>query len=194
MDAVLAVYDAATGRRLARVFQGITRDPVMTFIAPADGQYIVEVGERTYRGGEDYAYLLEVSQRPHVDTIFPTMARDGEEREFQVYGFNLPGGEPISGTASAGYLQQLKLTFVPDFSAAIPFAAGLSRGTTASALTDGASIELPVPLSSANLVFIEKCSREITIETDANDSETAAQEVAVPATIAGQFYPREDVD
>ena len=194
LDASLAVYDAASGKRLGRSVQGMTRDPMMTFVPPADGDYLVEVWDSTFRGGEDYFYRLEVSERAQVEGVFPPVAKVGVESEFTVYGFNLPGGTATSSQRTLHRLQALKLRFTPEFSSPHPFATGLANGVVAGAMIDAASIELPVPLSGGAKVFIERTSHDVIVEQDGNNEKTQAQKVPAPGVVAGQFYPRRDVD
>ena len=40
-------------------------DPVLTFTAPADGTYAVEIRDNLYRGREDFVYALEVLEGEH---------------------------------------------------------------------------------------------------------------------------------
>ena len=193
-DAALVIYDAASGRRLGRSVQGTTRDPVMTFVAPDDGDYLIEVWDRTFRGGEDYFYRLEVSERAQVEAIFPPVARHGVEQEFSVYGFNLPAGRPITSVPHKEGLQALEVKFVPDFSTGHPFSAGLANGIVAGASLDAASLQLPIPLSGADKVFLERTEYEVAIDRGDNDDRASAQTIDAPGVVAGQFFPRRDVD
>ena len=52
MDAILSVYDANTSERLVHVRQGLSRDPIITFSPPAAGEYLIEVRDATYQGGD----------------------------------------------------------------------------------------------------------------------------------------------
>lgn len=193
MDPELAVYSAKTGKRLGRVAHSLTRDPAMTFLPPEDGEYVIEVWEKTYRGGEEYVYRLEVCDRPRVEAIHPVVAKPGEEADFKVYGFNLPGGTNVSGTAGLGNLQWLDVSFAPDFETDLAFVSGLPNGDPASARIDGASIELPTPLAGANNVFLAKARGQVLRERE-NESAETAQPVSLPCTVAGQFYPKRDTD
>ena len=193
MDASLAIY-ASSGKRLARVVQGQTRDPILTFTPPADDQYLVEVFDITYRGGDEYPYRLEISRRAHVDVIFPPVADLAQETIFTVYGFNLPAGQPTSTPARYGNLQSLAIRFTPQEQDEVELAAALQRGDIASAAIEGRAIRMPTLLSRANPVFVAKSEAPVVNEQAANDTPDTAQEVKLPCEIAGQFFPQRDVD
>ena len=191
-DGVLSVYSARSGRRLVHFRQGITRDPVLSFLPPEDGEYLIEVRDSTYRGGDEYSYVLELSQRPYVDAIHPAVAKPGVSQSFQLYGHNLPGGQPVSGTRSG--LQSLAVTFAPEFLDG-QFARALSLGSVAASRLRGGAVPLPTPLAGS--VFMGRTDEDVsgvTLETGENNLPSAAQEITLPADVAGQFYPRRDVD
>lgn len=60
LDGVLTVRDAA-GKKLARADDGQgSRDPVLEFDPPADGDYLAEVSDVNGAGGLEYVYMLRV--------------------------------------------------------------------------------------------------------------------------------------
>lgn len=190
MDATLAVY-TVDGRRLHKVRQSLTRDPVLTFEPPADGQYLIEVSDATFQGG--LSYRLEVSELPWVEAIFPPIAQANVESSFTLYGYNLPGGVPVSGFERDGHLQSVQLTFTPDFGTQAGW-----QGTwwhpdsVAVARIVGQHFELPDRLSVANPVFLAEANDSIVLESES--SQDVPQRVSAPVHIAGQFYPRRDRD
>ena len=193
MDAILSVYDANTSERLVHVRQGLSRDPIITFSPPAAGEYLIEVRDATYQGGDQYPYVLEVSQRPHVEAIYPPVARPNETASFTVYGHNLPGGTAVSGDATG--LQSLDIQFAPQFNA-LPFSAALGIGDAAAARLQGGSVALPAPLQGqyAFMTVVEHQESDVTADSGDNDLAANAQSITVPAEVAGQFYPRRDMD
>ena len=192
MDGVLSVYAANSGRRLAHLRQDVTRDPVFTFQPPESGDYLIEVRDATYRGGDAYPYVLEVSRRANVEGIHPVLAKEGVASSFQVFGHNLPGGKPVSGNRSG--LQSLEIEFTPQFTGA--FARALPLGTVAASHVDGGAVALPAPFGGTAL-FMNRMATDVadlTLEQGDNDAHAAAQQIKLPADIAGQFHPRRDVD
>jgi hypothetical protein len=45
------------------------------FVAPADGEYLVSLNDLSFRGG--HPYRLIVTDRPHVENVFPRAVRVG---------------------------------------------------------------------------------------------------------------------
>jgi hypothetical protein len=74
-DAVLTVFDAM-GKKLVEQddFEG-SRDPWLRFTPPADGQYRLAIRDRSWSGGPDYAYQIQVyAPRPDVKARVNTMS------------------------------------------------------------------------------------------------------------------------
>ena len=68
----------ATGKQLASSGDYHGRDPLIDFVAPADGEYIAVLHDLSYRGG--YPYRLTISDRPHVENVFPRRSSAGRRR------------------------------------------------------------------------------------------------------------------
>jgi hypothetical protein len=67
LQGVLAVCDAA-GKELARAESDGSSDPRLAFTAPAEGTYLLRVGDRFHsRGGPDFAYRLRLDHPPAPD-------------------------------------------------------------------------------------------------------------------------------
>ncbi|HEX4611258.1 MAG TPA: hypothetical protein VH092_23905, partial [Urbifossiella sp.] len=64
LDASLTV-SAADGRPVASNGDYAGRDPLVEFVAPADGDFLVTLNDLSFRGG--HPYRLVVSDRPHVE-------------------------------------------------------------------------------------------------------------------------------
>src|SRR5262249_23662147 len=86
MDATLALT-SADGKPLVSNGGYYGRDPLVDFVAPADGDYLVKLHDLSYRGG--YPYRLIVSDRPQVENVFPRAVQAGKETELSVFGRNL---------------------------------------------------------------------------------------------------------
>lgn len=100
-DATLTVVDAG-GRELERNRDAIGRDPMVDFIAPADGDYWIGVHDFLYTGGSTHTYLLTLSARPWIDAVFPPAGQQGQVIEATLLGRNLPGGSPGEGLSIDG--------------------------------------------------------------------------------------------
>jgi len=118
LDSVLRILDTA-GKELASNDDAVGRDSLLTFTAPAAGEYFAEVRSLSGKGGDDYYYLLRIGDPPAPDfalAVTPdnptapaggavvmtvTTARRGYTGEIQLRAENLPAGV----TASAGTIR-----------------------------------------------------------------------------------------
>ena len=191
MDAVLAIYDQESGQRLVKSRQSLGRDPIVTFDAPHDGAFVIELSDATYRG--DLSYRLEVSETPWIEGIHPMVGQQGVESTFAIYGYNLPGGIPVSGFERMGQLQSAHVTFTPDFGAKADHGGVWQwMNRIARAKACGQRFQLPERYLTAPRVFLAESRTAVTVENQATPEHP--QVVHLPATIAGQFYPRHDRD
>jgi hypothetical protein len=88
-QAVLALYDTE-GHELA--FADDFRfhpDPVLHFVLPEDGEYILEIRDSIFRGREDFVYRIALGELPFVTSIFPLGGCVGTRTEVEVEGWNL---------------------------------------------------------------------------------------------------------
>jgi hypothetical protein len=89
-QATLAIYDAK-GKELA--FADDYRfhpDPVLHYVIPADGQYMIEIRDSIYRGREDFVYRIALGELPFVTSIFPLGGKVGAKTTIELTGWNLP--------------------------------------------------------------------------------------------------------
>jgi hypothetical protein len=90
MDATL-ILSAASGQILGTSGDYHGRDPFLDFIAPDDGDCIVVVHDLSYRGG--FPYRLIVTNRPHVENVFPRVVEPGKSVELVALGRNFKTGK-----------------------------------------------------------------------------------------------------
>ena len=88
LRAVLEVFDDH-GRRIAvnRGYVGI--DPLIDFVAPADGSYVVRVQDLLSSGGPELYYRLEFDTQPRVLFSRPSMIQRGQATRVTLFGWNL---------------------------------------------------------------------------------------------------------
>jgi hypothetical protein len=183
---------AADGKVLAtgRGYNG--RDPLIDFTAPADGDYFAAVHDLSYRGG--FPYRLVVTDRPHVDFVFPPAIQSGRPHPVTVYGRNLgPGAKPSAWAVGGLALDEKDETVTAPGDV---LARGLFRftdhPTTHSVLPTAATATLTgfqvrgVPV----LVTADPIVRE----AEPNDDRTHPQAIALPAVVAGRFDRERDAD
>lgn len=102
LDPHLAVLDGH-GTVLASSDEGSGRDPVLTWTAPAEGDYVVQVTDATSRGGEDYRYHLTV--RPAEPDFTLSLSEDRAQAG--------PGGGAawfVHATRSGGFSGEIQLS------------------------------------------------------------------------------------
>lgn len=84
-DPYVAIYDAA-GKVLSKVDDTalFVQDTFATVIAPADGEYIVEIRESSYGAGA--AYRAHIGSFPRPSGVFPPGGKAGESLEVKFLG------------------------------------------------------------------------------------------------------------
>lgn len=89
-QATLTLYDAK-GRELAYDddYQ-FHPDPVLHFVVPKDGEYVIEIKDAIYRGREDFVYRMRLGELPFVTSIFPLGGPADASTPVQLRGWNLP--------------------------------------------------------------------------------------------------------
>ena len=95
LDARLEVRDPQ-GRRLAEADAPAGGDPVLTFIAPADGDYKVRIQDSQAHGGQAFVYRLTLTAEPFIDRVYPLGGRRGSTVDFEVFGQAVPGKVSVS--------------------------------------------------------------------------------------------------
>jgi hypothetical protein len=89
-EATVTLYDTK-GHELA--YQDRFRfrpDPVFCFVAPQDGDYILEIKDSIFRGREDFVYRITLGELPFITSIFPLGGPCGEQASIELTGWNLP--------------------------------------------------------------------------------------------------------
>jgi hypothetical protein len=167
-------------------------DPLVDFVAPADGDYLVQLHDTTYAGG--LPYRLVISTRPHIENAFPAAVEPGKSATLTVLGRNLPGGKPYPGgkvldreldmlridvTMPKQPLDRLRFAFHPSSPAAA------MRG-----------VQLwPKGLEDAlNPVTLVAARAPVTLEKEPNDTADRAQLITLPTTLCGRFDRPGDAD
>jgi hypothetical protein len=99
LRAVLEVFDCQ-GRRLAvnRGYFGI--DPLIDFVAPADGFFVVRIQDLISSGGPEFYYRLEFDTQPRVLFARPSVIPRGQSTRVTLFGWNLPAAN-VSGEVAA---------------------------------------------------------------------------------------------
>ena len=89
LDAHLEVLNAQ-GHPIAEALAKNGGDPILHFMAPADGQYQVRIHDISFRGGQAYVYRLTLTADPYVERIYPLGGRRGSKTTFTLTGQGVP--------------------------------------------------------------------------------------------------------
>jgi len=194
LDGALVVLDAM-GRELDFRQSDLTVDPVIDFIAPADGEYIVKLYDVLFRGGPSYFYRLSVSTAPQLDFVFPPSGLPGTRGRYTLYGRNLPGSAPVSEFKLGGKaLEKLEATIqIPWEADHFSLPSRLST-SSASCFVDATYYRWETAVNASNLVLVSLAMAPVVVEKPENDLPANAQKVSAPVELVGQFYPAGDRD
>lgn len=177
------------------------RDPLIDFVAPADGDYLASLSDLSYRGG--HPYELIVSDAPQIENAFPRAVRAGETTELTFFGRNLGGG------AAAGNRRVNDLPLDELRIAVTPPAEVVDRGkflfrehptdhatlpTAATCTLRGFQALTGLPRELGPAVALVVSDQPVTLEREPNDSPEAAQRVELPVVASGRFDGPRDGD
>ncbi|WP_437191796.1 hypothetical protein [Planctomicrobium sp. SH527] len=190
LNASLTLLDAAGRRRLAVSRQHNSRDALLVYDVPSDGQYLLKVHDTIYRSGPDYRYRLDLHTGPFIEYVFPPQCLPGAPQRVAVYGHHLPGGRPSGVSVQNVELQvvDVDITVPEDWQSRI--ASQLVSPFQASA--DTFPWRMNTPAGTSNAVRIGIATAPVLAETEPNDS--TAQAITIPASIGGRFEMPDDRD
>ncbi|MBC7852210.1 MAG: PPC domain-containing protein [Pirellulaceae bacterium] len=201
MDANLTLLSPA-GAQLASSGDYHGRDPFIDFVAPADGDYLIVTSDLTFRGG--FPYRLVISDRPHVENVFPRAVQLGQSTELTLLGRNfgsagkpstftlldLPLDEakfPLSAPTDANDLSLFRFLEHPTAHSVQPTAATSTVNGIQFRPTLGGSESL----NAIPLLFVDS---PVTLEHEPNDKQDQPQVLSLPAVVSGRFDLARDVD
>jgi hypothetical protein len=200
MDATLALTTAA-GKPLVSNGDYYGRDPLVDFVAPADGDYLVKLHDLSYRGG--YPYRLIVTDRPQVENVFPRAVQVGRSTELTAFGRNLGrGSKPSPWRAFDLPLDEAKVTVKPpadvlDLGAYCFFEHPTDHSvlpTAATCTLRGFQIRPTFGDVTANAQTLVLVDTPVTLEAEPNDTADHAQPIKLPAVVSGRFDRERDAD
>lgn len=197
LDAQLSLLNAA-GKQLASNGDYHGRDSLVDFVAPTDGEYLAVLHDLSYRGG--YPYRLTISDRPHVENVFPRAVQRGQNTQMTAYGRNLGGGSPTFSASAEPLLEAVSISVAAD--AGPGLYSFLDHPTDHSVMPTAATFRLngmqvrpAVPagesLTAATLLVVDQ---PVVLETEPNDSSAACQLINLPSVVSGRFDRPRDAD
>jgi hypothetical protein len=198
LDATLTLTDSA-GRQLAANGDWFGRDPLIDFVARAEGEYFVNVHDLSYRGGQPYRLII--TDRPRVENVFPRAVQAGKPANLVALGRNFgPAARISTWRLQDQPLQEFPFTVnaSTDINGGYRF---IEHPTTHSVLPTAATCSLtgfqvqprigdvlsdPVPVLVVDT--------PVTLETEPNDTPETAQKLTLPAVVSGRFDHERDAD
>jgi len=191
LEPVLKMIDSR-GVEVATGLGDRRRDALIDYTAKQEGVYVLQVRDRTYRGGGDHFYRLQVHRRPYIDVVYPPVIHGGAATEVTLIGRNLPGSRPIEGFDVDG--RQLE-------SIRVRVRAPASHGKIDGALVESRDASADLFLYrfehagvSSNPLLLAVGYDPVRTESEPNDDATKATRVEIPCEIGGRFWPRRDRD
>lgn len=124
-QATLTLYDEK-GKELAYADDyRFNPDPVLHYLIPRDGEYVLEIKDAIYRGREDFVYRIALGELPFVTGIFPLGGPAGEPTSVELKGWNLPASRTtMDAKDKRPGIYPLSVRAGKHTSNAVPFAAG----------------------------------------------------------------------
>ena len=197
LDSQLLVLNSA-GKQLGSSGDYHGRDSLIDFVAPADGEYIAVLHDLSYRGG--YPYRLSISDKPHVENVFPRAVQRGQAAQLTALGRNLTGGPAALSPTGEPLLESASVSFSAD----VPPGQYryLEHPTDHSVLPTAATFRLdgqqfrPVfptgeSLTPVTLLVVDE---PVALEAEPNDKSDAGQPITLPAVVSGRFEQPRDAD
>jgi hypothetical protein len=200
MDATLALT-TADGKALVSNGDYYGRDPLVDFVASADGDYLVKLHDLSYRGG--YPYRLLLSDRPQVENVFPRAVQAGQSTELSIFGRNLgAGSKPSAWRIFDLPLDEARMTVKPptdilDLGAYRFFEHPTDHSvlpTAATCTLRGFQVRPKFGDAFANAQTLLLVDTPVTLEVEPNDAPDKAQAITLPAVVSGRFDRERDAD
>ncbi len=202
VDGTLTLTNKA-GKQLASNSDYFGADPFLDFVAPEDGEFFVKFHDLTFNGGAPYR--LVISDRPHVENVFPRAITAGQSATLTVLGRNLGSGAkksapqiheapleeialPVSAPADVLDLQTYRFLEHPTDHSVLPTAG------TCTLTGFQWRPELPGVGAALNAQRILVTKEAVTIEAEPNNSFESPQPITLPAIVAGRFDQPRDTD
>ncbi len=191
LDATLTLTDSS-GKQLASNGDWFGLDPLIDFVAPKEGDYLVSVCDLTFRGG--FPYRLLVTDHSHVENVFPRAIQIGKPAPISVFGRNLGGSAKPSkwaiGDMPLDELQE-SVTAPADLLALGSYRFS-DHPTTHSVLPTAATCTLTgFTVRGVPLLVTEHA---VSLEVEPNDDPKKPQPLTLPAVVSARFDRERDAD
>jgi hypothetical protein len=196
LPAALELYGPG-GKLLASNRDYQEGDAVLDSTLPDDGDYLVRVFAFTYtQGSPDHFYRLTISTAPWIDAVFPPVVEPGKPTRLEVYGRNLPGGQPDPSALVDGRpLEKVVVTWqAPKGPQVLQRLAYRGLVPPKSTGLDGCEFRLRNDVGNSNPFLLTYARAPVALDNGDNDTPESAQRVPAPCVIAGRIEKRRDRD
>jgi dienelactone hydrolase len=167
-DPQITLFDSA-GRELpgghSNDAPGLQTDPRLTYTFKEAGDYVIEVRDVSYRGGDDFLYRLRIGDFPCATSPLPMAAKRGSKVSVRFAGPTVDGVEPV----------EVEVPSDPTVSA-LQVAPKGPNGL----------LGWPVTLAVSDL--------DEALEQEPNDEPAQANRVQIPSAVTGRFEKKGDRD
>lgn len=189
LRAILEVLDT-NGRRLAVNRGYFSSDPLIDFLVPADGSYVVKIQDLISSGGAEHYYRLDVDAGPRVALAHPNVIERGKPARVALYGWNLS----TSGQRTDPSKVELDRVDVDISSTQAQTAWPLPvRLQPHQAPLRGQAFAFQFPGGHAPMV-LGVSDASVVLDRSDNHSPTSAQEIAAPCEVSGQLAAGDERD
>ncbi len=199
MDATMSL-STVNGRLLASSSDHNGRDPLIDVIIPVDGDYVIRVYDLSYRGG--FPYRLLITDKSHIETVFPRAVQAGQNVELTALGRNLgngafdsawnetgtPYGErtfPFTAPSDIATSRNYRFNVHPTDHSVLP--------TAATCTLSGTQFQAsPTGLANSQTLLVTETA--VTLEAEPNNTQEQPQAVSLPLIVSGRFDQARDAD
>jgi hypothetical protein len=168
-DPQLTLFDAKTGKEMPGGHNndapGLQTDPRLIYTFKAAGDYVVEIRDTLWRGGDDFWYRLRIGDFPCATTPYPMSVRRGTQKTTTLAGPVSAGSLPFEVVAPDD-------TFVSSLPLTPRSAAGLAGWP----------------------VFLGVSSIEERAEQEPNNDLAHANRISVPCAVSARLLETNDTD
>jgi hypothetical protein len=192
LRAVLSLADAA-GKDLLQSKPYYNRtDPLLDFVAPADGDYVLRLHDMTFAGG--LPYRLVISNHPQIENAFPMAVAPGTKTELLLLGRNLPGGKAAARwVVNDRPLEEMTVSYTAPKDPLLRFA--FSNHLPSPSLNARGWQWWPEGLKDVlNPVTLALADFPVTVEREPNDTAATAQPLTLPTVVSGRLDRPGDAD
>jgi hypothetical protein len=169
-------------------------DPLLDFLAPADGDFVVRLHDATFAGGLPYRLLI--SNHPQIENAFPAAVVPGSNTEVTLLGRNLPGSKPApQWVIQDRPMEQLKLSFAAPKDPLLGQRFTFLNHLPSPSLNARGLQFWPEGLKNVlNPVTVAWADLPLTLEQEPNDSADKAQPITLPTVVCGRLDRPGDID